>query len=115
MIKVYGIKNCDTVRKARKWLNENQVQVEFCDIKAEGVTEKKLKVWCKMVGWETLLNRRGTTWRKLPESEKEALSETKAIRIMSAHPTCIKRPLLELDSHLIVGFCENEYKILKNP
>lgn len=113
MINLYGIKNCDTVKKAKKWLKDNQVDVEFHDFKSEGVTEKQLKAWSKAVGWETLLNRRGTTWRKLPESEKENLSEAKAIQIMAQHPSCIKRPVVEKGTEVMVGFSQETYEPLK--
>jgi len=101
---IYGIKNCDTMKKARAWLDSHDVAYEFHDYKIEGVAKEKLKAWCDELGWETLLNRAGTTFRKLPESDKENLSESKAIALMLAQPSMIKRPVLERGGKLLVGF-----------
>ena len=112
MIKIYGIPNCDTMKKARKWLSENQLDYEFHDYKKHGVPEKKLKQWIKKAGWETLLNKRGTTWRKLSEEIKNTINESSAVQVMLDNPSAIKRPVLEDDDTLIVGFSESEYRKL---
>jgi arsenate reductase (glutaredoxin) len=101
---IYGIKACDTMKKARSWLDDHRVAYEFHDYKAMGVDRARLERWCKEAGWETLLNRAGTTFRKLSDAEKSALNERKAIALMIAQPSLIKRPVLELGNRLIVGF-----------
>ena len=101
---LYGIKNCDTVRKARNWLEEHDVAYIFHDYKLAGVTEDKLAAWVAQVGWEKLLNKAGTTFRKLPDADKTDLTEKRAIALMVAHPTLIKRPVLEAPQGLQVGF-----------
>jgi arsenate reductase (glutaredoxin) len=101
---LYGIKNCDTMKKARAWLDSHGVAYDFHDYKAEGIAKEKLKRWCDELGWETLLNRAGTTFRKLPDGDKEGLSERKAMALMLAQPSMIKRPVLDLDGKLLVGF-----------
>jgi len=106
---IYGIKNCDSMKKAIKWLNENGVDYQFHDFKKAGLDEKQLKAWVKQVGWEVLVNRRGTTWRKLPEAEREGIDEAKAIQLMLANLSLIKRPVLETDKTLHVGFKAEEY------
>ena len=112
MIKMYGIPNCDTIKKARKWLESNGLDYEFHDYKKQGVPEKNLKQWVKQAGWETLLNRRGTTWRKLPEDVRENIDEASAIEVMMDNPSAIKRPVLEADKALLIGFKEDEYQKL---
>jgi arsenate reductase (glutaredoxin) len=101
---IYGIKNCDTMKKARAWLDSHGVAYDFHDYKAEGIAKEKLKAWSDELGWETLLNRAGTTFRKLPDDDKEDLNERKAIALMLAQPSMIKRPVLDLDGKLLVGF-----------
>jgi arsenate reductase len=101
---LYGIKNCDTVRKARNWLEEHDVAYVFHDFKLAGVTAQQLEAWAAQVGWEKLLNRAGTTFRKLPDGDKADLTEKRAIALMVAHPTLIKRPVLETQQGLQVGF-----------
>ena len=101
---IYGIKNCDTMKKARAWLDAHDVAVDFHDYKAAGIDRKRLESWCKEVGWETLLNRAGTTFRALPEADKTGLTEKKAIALMLAQPSMIKRPVLDLGRQLLVGF-----------
>lgn len=109
MIKLYGIPNCDTIKKARKWLNDNGIDYEFHDYKKQGVPEKELKAWANKVGWETLLNKRGTTWRKLDDDTKNSVDEKSAIQIMLDNPSIIKRPVLSKDKRLLVGFSAVEY------
>lgn len=109
MIKLYGIPNCDTIKKARKWLNDNGIEYEFHDYKKLGVPEKELKAWVKQLGWETLLNKRGTTWRKLDDDVKDSVDEKAAIEIMLENPSIIKRPVLVNGKTLLVGFKADEY------
>jgi Spx/MgsR family transcriptional regulator len=108
-ITIYGIKNCDTMKKARAWLDGHGVAYDFHDYKAAGIGKEKLKAWSDQVGWETLLNRAGTTFRKLPESDKEGLNERKALALMLAQPSMIKRPVLDLGNKLLVGFKPEHY------
>lgn len=107
---IYGIRNCDTMKKARAFLDAKGVAYDFHDYKAQGVTAAQLKVWAKKVGWEKLLNRAGTTFRKLPEADREGLSEAKAIALMVAQPSMIKRPVLEAGETILVGFRPEEYE-----
>ena len=106
---LYGIKNCDTMKKARAWLEENHVAYEFHDYKVAGVSREKLQQWCNQAGWETVLNRAGTTFRKLADADKQNLDEAKAIKLMLLQPSMIKRPILEIGKQLIVGFKPHEY------
>src|SRR5664279_2698983 len=103
-ITIYGIKNCDTMKKARSWLDGHGVAYVFHDYKTAGIDKDRLKRWSDELGWETLLNRAGTTFRKLPESDKEDLNENKALALMLAQPSMIKRPVLDRDGKLLVGF-----------
>jgi arsenate reductase len=112
MTTLYGIKNCDTVRKARKWLEAHDVDHTFHDVRADGLTKKDITAWARAVGWETLLNRRGTTWRQLSDADKESISEKGAIDLMLAHPTLIKRPVLVHKKVTHVGFKPAEYEAL---
>lgn len=106
---IYGIKNCDTMKKARAFLDHAGVAYDFHDYKTQGVSEAKLRSWAKEVGWEKLLNRAGTTFRKLPEADREGLTEAKAIALMLAQPSMIKRPVLETGGRILVGFKPDEY------
>jgi arsenate reductase len=108
-ITIYGIKTCDTMKKARAWLDDRGVAHVFHDYKSEGVARAKLEAWVKEAGWETVLNRAGTTFRKLPDKEREGLTEKKAITLMLAQPSMIKRPVLEAGGMLIVGFKPEVY------
>ena len=108
-ITIYGIKNCDTMKKARGWLDDHGVAYSFHDYKSAGVDKTRLAGWAKAVGWETLLNRAGTTFRGLPEADKAGLTEDKAIALMAAHPSLIKRPVLQIGERLIVGFKPEVY------
>ncbi len=109
MITLYGIPNCDTIKKARKWLNDNNLDYTFHDYKKLGVPEKELKHWVKKLGWEVLLNKRGTTWRKLDDATKEKINESLAIKIMQENASIIKRPVLVKDKTILVGFNADEY------
>ncbi len=94
-VTIYGIKNCDTMKKAFTWLRDHGVKHDFHDYKASGIDKVHLENWCQALGWETVLNRAGTTFRKLPDSDRENLTEKKAIALMIAQPSMIKRPILE--------------------
>ena len=107
---IYGIKNCDTMKKARAWLDAKGVANDFHDNKTLGIAKDKLKGWSDKLGWETLLNRAGTTFRKLPDADKEAITEKKALALMLAQPSMIKRPVLELGGKLLVGFKPETYR-----
>ena len=106
---LYGIKNCDTMKKARAWLDGRGVKYTFHDYKVAGIDRNRLASWCRQVGWEALLNRSGTTFRKLPPAEQTGLDETKAIALMLAQPSMIKRPVLEGGERLLVGFKPEVY------
>ena len=107
---IYGIKNCDTMKKARAWLDAHKVGYAFHDYKAAGIERGKLEGWAKKAGWETLLNKAGTTFRKLPDRDKGGLTEAKAIKLMLAQPSMIKRPVLELGGgKLLIGFKPEQY------
>lgn len=103
---LYGIPNCDTVKKARGWLSARGIPHVFHDYKKEGVDPDRLAAWARAVGWEVLLNTRGTTFRKLPEADRNGLTEEKALALMTAHPSLIKRPVVACDGGLLVGFDE---------
>jgi len=110
-ITIYGIKNCDTMKKARAWLDKQGVDYEFHDYKVAGIDRERLERWSRKVGWETLLNRAGTTFRKLPDKDKQSIDEKKAVALMLAQPSLIKRPVLDLGGgRLLVGFKPDQYK-----
>ena len=101
-IAIYGIKNCDTMKKARAWLDKHKVDYVFHDYKTAGIDKAKLEGWAKKAGWDTLLNRAGTTFKKLPDRDKTGLTEAKAIRLMLAQPSMIKRPVLEAGDTIVI-------------
>ena len=109
-ITIYGIKNCDTMKKARAFLDKHKVDYAFHDYKTAGIDKDRLEGWVKKAGWETLLNKAGTTFKKLPDKDKEGLNEAKAIKLMIAQPSMIKRPVLEIGGgKILVGFKPDEY------
>jgi arsenate reductase (glutaredoxin) len=109
-ITIYGIKNCDTMKKARAWLDKNGVDYSFHDYKTTGIERERLEQWCSKVGWETLLNRGGTTFRQLPDQHKAGLDAKKAVALMLKQPSMIKRPVLDLGGgKLVVGFTPENY------
>jgi len=113
MITLYGIPNCDTVRKARKWLEAEGIDYQFHDFKKQGITEEALRDWTAQAGLDTVLNRRGTTWRKLPEADRENLDEEKAIALLLEHNSMIKRPVLqEAKGSVHIGFKPEMYSDL---
>src|ERR1700747_2425158 len=109
-VTLYGIKACDTMKKARNWLEGRGVAFAFHDYKVAGIDRGRLESWAKTAGWETLLNRSGTTFRKLPEADRADLDEAKAIGLMLAQPSMIKRPVLEAGGALLVGFKPDAYE-----
>jgi arsenate reductase len=112
MVILYGIKNCDTVRKARRWLAGHGVDYRFHDLRDDGLDTVLLEAWVGDFGWERLINRRGTTWRQLPAEVRESLDAARARDIMLAHPGIIKRPILELGASRHLGFSEMDYAAL---
>ena len=110
MIRLYGIPNCDTVRKARRWLADRSVAFEFHDLRNDGLSPELLLAWVAEMGWEALLNRRGATWRKLPEDVRNDLDEESAVQLMLENPVIIKRPVVEADGKLLVGFSADSYQ-----
>ena len=109
-VTIYGIKNCDTMKKARTWLDTHGIAYDFHDYKAAGIDPGRLQGWAGKLGWEVLLNRAGTTFRKLPEPERRDLDENKALALMAAQPSMIKRPVLDVDGKLLVGFKPDRYE-----
>ena len=107
--KIYGIKNCDTMKKAFTWLEQHGVAYDFHDYKKAGVTKAELARWCKAAGWETVLNRAGTTFKKLPDAARESLTEAKAIALMVEQPSMIKRPVVETGGKIEIGFKPERY------
>lgn len=108
---LYGIKHCDTVKKARTWLGEHAQVYEFHDYQKSGIDRERLTAWCQRLGWERVLNRAGTTFRKLHDAQREGLDEARAIGLMLAQPSLIKRPMLEAGSQLLVGFDPERYRV----
>jgi arsenate reductase (glutaredoxin) len=108
-ITIHGIKNCDTMKKARAWLEAEGTAHDFHDYKTAGIAPAKLQAWVRKAGWEALLNRAGTTFRKLPEDQKQGLDEARAMALMLAQPSMIKRPVLTHGDKLIIGFDPARY------
>lgn len=106
---LYGIRNCDTMKKAWTWLDDHGVAYAFHDYKKQGIDRARLEGWVRQVGWETLLNRAGATFKKLPDGDRQGLDEAKAIELMLAQPSMIKRPVLETEDGLLVGFKPETY------
>jgi len=109
MITIYGIRNCDTMKKARAWLEARGLDYQFHDYKTQGIAPETLAAWVGELGWEALLNRGGTTFRKLPDAEKQDLDEARAMALMLAQPSVIKRPVLDLGPRRLVGFSPESY------
>ncbi|MBC7889977.1 MAG: Spx/MgsR family RNA polymerase-binding regulatory protein [Ferruginibacter sp.] len=109
-ITVYGIPNCDTIRKTLDWYKKKNIRVDFYDYKKYGINKEKLVQWCKNVGWEILLNKKSTTWRSLPLEEQQlVINEKMAIQLMMEYPSIIKRPVIEMNNKLMVGFNEKYF------
>jgi len=111
-VTVYGIKNCDTMKRAFAWLDAHDVAYDFHDYKKAGVTKAQLARWCAAKGWETVLNRAGTTFKKLPDADKQGLTRDRAIALMMAQPSMVKRPVLEAGGALEIGFAPERYATL---
>jgi len=109
---MYGIKNCDTIKKARSYLEKNNIPYEFKDFREDGLNTVQLRAWMKELGWEKIINKRSTTWRNLPDETKENMNETLALVVAEDQPTIIKRPVLELPDQVMVGFSEKTYATL---
>ena len=109
MYKIYGIKNCDTMKKAMTWLDEHDIAYQFHDYKKSGVDEKLLRQWAEEHGWESLVNRKGTTWRKLAENERDNIDKESAIKLMLANSSLIRRPVLDIGPFVRIGFDSDEY------
>lgn len=110
MTKIYGIKNCDTIKKAKAWLDKHQLPYQFIDYRADGLSAEQLALFAEKCGWKNLLNTRGTTYRQLEESDKTALTEQRALTLMLAQPSMIKRPLLIHNENYVLGFSATEYQ-----
>lgn len=113
MITIYGLKNCDTCRKARKWLDAEGLQHHYKDARTDALESKTIARWIAVVGWEALLNRRGTTWRTLSDRDKHAVDQDKALALMLEHPALIKRPVFEINGTVLVGFKDDVQEALK--
>lgn len=109
MLTIYGIPNCDTCRKARKWLDQKSVQYRFHDLRVDGLDVETLTRWADRADWQELLNTRSRTWRKIPQSDREDLSKGSAISLMLVQPTLIKRPVLECEAFIAIGFSPEQY------
>lgn len=109
---MYGIPNCDTIKKARKWMQQHNIDYQFHDYKKLGVDETRLHQWLDQLGWEQVINKRGTSWRKLDESVRNGMDNDKAISVILENPSIIKRPLLEYEGQLTLGFKEAQYQEL---
>lgn len=114
MLKIFGIPNCDQVKKSQKWLKDRGIEFEFHDYKKQGITKKQLNEWCKIVEWEVLLNKRSRTWKELnakelSEADRSNLSQAKVIALMQQHPTLIKRPIVQKGNAITVGFDEKTF------
>lgn len=112
MLRMYGIANCDTCRKARKWFERQSAAVEFHDLRSDGLTRTMLGRWAGKVDWNALLNKRSTTWRRLPATDREGLDRERALALMLEHPTLVKRPVLEFDGGVEIGFSAERYRQL---
>jgi arsenate reductase len=108
-MKLYGIRNCDTVKKARKWLDEHRIEYQFHDFKKDGLSTELLATWERSAGWEALLNRRGTTWRALPEGVREGINAASAHHVILDNPSVIKRPVVEFQGAVTVGFNADDW------
>lgn len=113
MLTLYGIKNCDTVKKARRWLEDHGIDYQFQDFRQDGLEKKQLTNWVENLGWEAIVNKRSTTWRNLSEKDKAISTDPQAIKLLLANPTLIKRPVVQKNKILLVGFKETEFQKLQ--
>ncbi len=111
-ISIYGLATCDTTRAARKWLEAKGIAHGFHDVREDGLTKRQVEGWVKQLGWDKLLNKASTTWRELPEKEKDRVDEKKAVALLLAHPTLVKRPVLDRGGQLTLGFKPANYEQL---
>lgn len=109
---LFGIKNCDTVKKARRWLEEAAIDHEFHDFRSDGLTTAQVERWLEQLDWQTLVNRRSTTWKQLPEATRQSLNADNVVELVLEHPTLIKRPVLETDTLVKVGFTAADYQAI---
>ena len=109
-MKLFGIKNCDTVKKAMRWLDQHQVPYQFHDFRKDGLDQPTIELWLNSVSWEQLINKRGTTWRKLEDPRKDQLNQQSAVELMLTHPTLIKRPVIEDAAGVSIGFNESDFQ-----
>ena len=107
---IFGIKNCDTMKKAMNWLDENGIDYHFHDYKKEGVPEQRLRQWLEALGWETVINKRGTTWRKLDDVVKESMNTEKSVNLAMENSSVIKRPILQSNDFILAGFKADEWE-----
>ena len=114
MITLYGIRNCDTVKKARKWLEEREVDYRFHDVREEGLDRDTVAIWLQALGWETLVNKRSTTWKGLDQGTRESMNDTTALEVIVEHPTLFKRPVLDTGHELHCGFSAANYQTIFN-
>ena len=114
MITVFGIKNCDTIKKARNWLTDHNIDYQFHDVRADGIDAEKIEYWIEQAGWESVLNCRGTTWRKLDSSIQETINADTVTALMLEHPAMIKRPVLDVDGAITIGFKADQYQTIFN-
>ena len=114
MITLYGIKNCDTIKKARKWLTDNVIEYKFHDVRADGIDCQSIDNWIEQAGWETVLNRRGTTWRRLDANIQENTDRNNVTALLLEHPALIKRPVLDVNGTITIGFKADNYQSIFN-
>ncbi|MDG1165035.1 MAG: ArsC family reductase [Porticoccaceae bacterium] len=114
MTTLFGIKNCDTIKKARNWLRDQGIEFEFHDVRTDGINAETIEHWVDQAGWETVLNRRGTTWRKLDTSTQENTNRDNVIALLLEHPAMIKRPVLDVDGVITIGFKADLYQSIFN-
>ena len=114
-VTLYGIPNCDTIKKARNWLRDHRIDYQFHDYRKQGVDDALLQSMAAQLGWEHMLNRRGTTWRALPEAQKSQIDEASALRLMRDNPAMIKRPIMAYDNRLHIAFSDKQYQEIFNP
>ena len=114
MITVYGIKNCDSVKKARKWLQEHNIEHRFHDVRTEGIETETIQNWIDQVGWQVVLNKRGTSWRNLDSHQQQNVTESNLASLLQSNPTLIKRPVLNVDGIISIGFSPDSYQSIFN-
>ena len=114
MITVFGIKNCDTIKKARNWLTDQGIEYQFHDFRANGIDRDRIETWIQQAGWETVLNRRGTTWRKLDAAIQDTVNSDNVAALLAEHPAMIKRPVLDIDGDISIGFKPDLYQSIFN-